>query len=229
MAIHQQDDIRVLQCQAIRQADDGAVHFDLGRDRRLTILRGILRAALEMQLVLIGLAPACRILVVDIQHPVLAAHLHGIPAVAVLCQRGGPGAVTDTDTVDGLLTGALDQLESKPIPFAVHCHLFKGSRTLCPIVVNDGIGNTGFDSERIGVVCDGIFLLGGGGLIASLDPDRVLSGVQTGRIGIPDTRQRPSVQRYGLHGVLIAVLHHTGGKGQFTICNSCQLVQGFIV
>ena len=66
-------------------------------------------------------------------------------------------------------------------------------------------------------------------MIASLDPDRIRSGVQTGRIGIADTRQRPSVQRYGLHGVLIAVLHHTGGKGQFTICNSCQLVQGFIV
>ena len=108
VAIHQQDDIRVLQCQAIRQADDGAVHFDLRRDRRLTVLRGILRAALEVQLELIGLTPARGILVIDIQHPVLTAHLHGIPAVTLLCQRGGLGAVADTDAVDGLFAGALD-------------------------------------------------------------------------------------------------------------------------
>ena len=61
-------------------------------------------------------------------------------------------------------------------------------------------------------------------MIASLDPDRVRSGVQVGRIGIADTRQRPSVQCYGLHGVLIAVLHHVGCKGQLSIYNSCQLV-----
>ena len=62
-------------------------------------------------------------------------------------------------------------------------------------------------------------------MIASLDPDRVLSRVQAGRIGITRNRlQRLSVQFYRLHRVLIAVLHHVGCKGQLSIYNSCQLV-----
>ena len=221
-AIHQHDEVGRFHGQTVGQTDNGAVRLHLGDDGGLAVLRRVLRAPLEVEQVLIGPGPAGGVPIVDVQLPVLAAHVHGVPAVAVLSQGEGAGAVTDTDAVDGLLTGALDQVKSEFVLLAVHRHLFERRAALGRAVVDDRVGNTGYDLEGFGVVCDGIGLLGGGRLIASLDPDRVRSGVQTGRIGIADTRQRPSVQRYGLHGVLIAVLHHTGGKGQRALRRDCR-------
>ena len=108
-AIHQHDEVGRFHGQTVGQTDNGAVRLHLGDDGGLTILRGILRVALEMQLILISFRLPQGILVVDIQHPVLAAHVHGIPAVAVLGQGEGVGADADADVRDGLPAGARDQ------------------------------------------------------------------------------------------------------------------------
>lgn len=101
-AIHQHDEVGRFHGQAVGQADDGAVRLHLGDDGGLAVLRRALRAPLEVEQVLIGPGPAGGVPIVDVQLPVLAAHLHGIPLVAVLGQGEGAGAVADADAVDRL-------------------------------------------------------------------------------------------------------------------------------
>ena len=82
-AIHQHDEIGRFHGQAVGQADDGAVRLHLGDDGGLAVLRRALRAPLEVEHVLIGPGPAGGVPIVDVQLPVLAAHVHGVIVFAV--------------------------------------------------------------------------------------------------------------------------------------------------
>ena len=116
-------------------------------------------------------------------------------------------------------------MKSEFVLLAVHRHLFERRAALGRAVVDDRVGDGGADLKRAGVVGDGIGHIGGGGLIACLDADAVLAGVQVGGVAAAAAGEGPAVELHGLHRIGAAVPLGAGGKGQRALRHGAKLAQ----